>query len=213
MRDGGRCRKRCTVISSAVLCRELIGRSSELEHLLALAREAPEGRSSAVVVIRGEAGVGKTRLMREFAELAEREGRRAVACAARERTRIIVSTRVPAGQNDAAAVTVRLAAYELAGADAALLRLDTGGQDLLGRIRPGEQRLPVMLVGEELDEPVGYDLAALGVSEIVYRDVVLRVANDRVTRNVTAIRGSGLLATVLGEIAPVQQVFDLAAKR
>jgi DNA-binding NarL/FixJ family response regulator len=84
MRDGGRRRKRCAVISSAVLCRELIGRSSELEHLLAVAREAPEGRSSAVVVIRGEAGVGKTRLMREFAERAEREGRRAVACAARE---------------------------------------------------------------------------------------------------------------------------------
>jgi DNA-binding NarL/FixJ family response regulator/tetratricopeptide (TPR) repeat protein/type II secretory pathway predicted ATPase ExeA len=72
------------VISSAVLCRELIGRSSELEHLLAAVRQAPASRSSAVVVIRGEAGVGKTRLAKEFGQRAEAEGVHVVACAARE---------------------------------------------------------------------------------------------------------------------------------
>lgn len=51
----------------------LIGRSNELERLHAGLRLAREGRSSALL-ISGEAGVGKTRLMAEVAELAEAEG-------------------------------------------------------------------------------------------------------------------------------------------
>jgi ATP/maltotriose-dependent transcriptional regulator MalT len=71
------------VISSGVFCRELVGRRVELAHLAARARrDAP--RRSAVVVVRGEAGVGKTRLVAEFAAAASREGARTVVTTVRE---------------------------------------------------------------------------------------------------------------------------------
>jgi len=49
--------------------RSLIGRATELETLLALAAEAADGRGR-LVVVRGEAGIGKTRLLSEFASRA-----------------------------------------------------------------------------------------------------------------------------------------------
>ncbi len=58
-----------TRVSSPVL----IGRSVEFERLRAALRGAREGRSSAIVVA-GEAGVGKTRLVSEFADFADRDG-------------------------------------------------------------------------------------------------------------------------------------------
>ena len=71
------------MISSNVICRELIGRSLELDHLLK--RLPPgSGRASAVVVLRGEAGVGKTRLTQAFAQSAAQRGARVVACGVRE---------------------------------------------------------------------------------------------------------------------------------
>ena len=51
----------------------LIGRSDELEQLESALRAAREGRSSATLIA-GEAGVGKTRLVSRFAELAEADG-------------------------------------------------------------------------------------------------------------------------------------------
>jgi DNA-binding NarL/FixJ family response regulator/tetratricopeptide (TPR) repeat protein len=71
------------MITSGLVCRDLIGRSLELDFLLARARPGP-GRRSAVVVVRGEAGVGKSRLAEEFAAAAKRAGTRAVTVAARE---------------------------------------------------------------------------------------------------------------------------------
>ena len=73
------------MITSGLVCRDLIGRSSELAYLLAHTRPGP-ARSSAVVVVRGEAGVGKSRLTAEFVATANRDGTRAVAVAAREYT-------------------------------------------------------------------------------------------------------------------------------
>jgi predicted ATPase/DNA-binding CsgD family transcriptional regulator len=54
------------VISSGALCREFFGRSAELDHLLDRAVRTRPGRSAGVVV-RGNAGIGKTRLVDEFA--------------------------------------------------------------------------------------------------------------------------------------------------
>ncbi len=51
----------------------LIGRSNELDHLRAALQLAQGGRSSATLIA-GEAGVGKTRLVAEFAELAQSDG-------------------------------------------------------------------------------------------------------------------------------------------
>ena len=51
----------------------LIGRSSEFARLASGLRLAQEGRSSATLLA-GEAGVGKTRLIAEVVELADREG-------------------------------------------------------------------------------------------------------------------------------------------
>lgn len=75
--------KDTAMISSGVVCRELIGRESELGHLLARTRW-DAGRDSAVVILRGEAGVGKTRLVTEFASAAGERGVRVVSCSARE---------------------------------------------------------------------------------------------------------------------------------
>ncbi len=58
-----------TRVSSPVL----IGRSVEFERLRAALRHARDGRSSTIVVA-GEAGVGKTRLISEFADFADRDG-------------------------------------------------------------------------------------------------------------------------------------------
>jgi DNA-binding CsgD family transcriptional regulator/tetratricopeptide (TPR) repeat protein len=69
-------------MSSGVFCRELVGRAGELARLSARARH-PE-RQSALLLVRAEAGVGKTRLVREFAERARESGARTVATSVRE---------------------------------------------------------------------------------------------------------------------------------
>ncbi len=71
------------MITSGLVCRDLIGRSLELAYLLARTRPGP-ARRSAVVVVRGEAGVGKSRLAEEFVAATRRAGTRAVTVAARE---------------------------------------------------------------------------------------------------------------------------------
>ncbi len=71
------------MISSALVCREMIARSSELDVLLACLRP-DAARSSSVVVVCGEAGIGKSRLVREFAAAAQRAGARVVTATARE---------------------------------------------------------------------------------------------------------------------------------
>ena len=52
---------------------DFVGRRAELETLLAHAAGARRG-SGGVVVLTGEAGIGKSRLCRELAALAERRG-------------------------------------------------------------------------------------------------------------------------------------------
>jgi DNA-binding CsgD family transcriptional regulator/tetratricopeptide (TPR) repeat protein len=73
------------VITTSVVCRELIGRSSELSFLLARVRPGA-ARGSAVVVVRGEAGVGKSRLVAEFVRAAAQERTQTVVAIAREYT-------------------------------------------------------------------------------------------------------------------------------
>jgi len=53
------------VISQRVLCRTLVGRAAELDHLAA-ARRAAGGSHGGAVVVTGEPGIGKSRLVREF---------------------------------------------------------------------------------------------------------------------------------------------------
>jgi DNA-binding CsgD family transcriptional regulator len=53
------------MVSERVVCREFVGRVGELEHLRARRRAAAEGRGG-LVLIAGEAGIGKSRLVREF---------------------------------------------------------------------------------------------------------------------------------------------------
>lgn len=65
------------VIASGVFCRKLIGRAKELTRLVNDARYAAE-RRSCLIVIRGEAGVGKTRLLGEFIDTMVRTGRRGI---------------------------------------------------------------------------------------------------------------------------------------
>ena len=52
---------------------ELVGRSQELERLLALLEEVRAGRGRAALVL-GEAGIGKTRLTEAFAAAAAQVG-------------------------------------------------------------------------------------------------------------------------------------------
>jgi DNA-binding CsgD family transcriptional regulator len=77
------CRNVQTVISSGVFCRELVGRRNELAHLTERARR-DGSRRSALVVVRGESGVGKTRLIAESVASASRAGQRTVVTTVRE---------------------------------------------------------------------------------------------------------------------------------
>jgi ATP/maltotriose-dependent transcriptional regulator MalT len=72
-----------TVISSGVFCRELVGRSSELAYLASQTSRF-DGRRSALVVVRGEAGVGKTRLIAELVAACGRAGMRSAVTGVRE---------------------------------------------------------------------------------------------------------------------------------
>jgi predicted ATPase/DNA-binding NarL/FixJ family response regulator len=72
----------CTVISSGVFCKELVGRAGELAHL-ALRTHVDHARRSALIVVRGEPGVGKSRLVAEFVALANQK-LRTVVTAVRE---------------------------------------------------------------------------------------------------------------------------------
>jgi DNA-binding CsgD family transcriptional regulator/tetratricopeptide (TPR) repeat protein len=63
------------VFSSGLFCRELIGRSSELAFVLDRVR-ADAKRTSVAIVVRGEAGIGKTRLVDEVVRAAREEGYR-----------------------------------------------------------------------------------------------------------------------------------------
>jgi tetratricopeptide (TPR) repeat protein len=53
------------MLSERVVCREFVGRAVELDHLRARRRAAAEGRGG-LVLVTGEAGIGKSRLLREF---------------------------------------------------------------------------------------------------------------------------------------------------
>ncbi len=57
------------MISSGVFCKELVGRARELAHLASRAR-GHGLRRSALIVVRGEAGVGKSRLVAELVTIA-----------------------------------------------------------------------------------------------------------------------------------------------
>jgi DNA-binding CsgD family transcriptional regulator/tetratricopeptide (TPR) repeat protein len=75
--------KKRRVISSGIFCRELIGRSSELAFLLERVR-ATSGRASVVIVVRGEAGIGKTRLVDEVTRAVRGDGYRTALGSTRE---------------------------------------------------------------------------------------------------------------------------------
>lgn len=70
-------------MTSGVFCRELIGRTAELASVLDRVRSA-DRRDSAVLAVRGEAGIGKTRLVEEAMAAARHDGFRAVAASTRE---------------------------------------------------------------------------------------------------------------------------------
>jgi DNA-binding CsgD family transcriptional regulator/tetratricopeptide (TPR) repeat protein len=55
------------MISTRILCQAFVGRAAELEHLNARRRGAGDGHGG-LVLIGGEAGIGKSRLVREFTE-------------------------------------------------------------------------------------------------------------------------------------------------
>jgi predicted ATPase/DNA-binding CsgD family transcriptional regulator len=70
------------VIATGVYSRQLIGRSREISLLVERSRDIAKG--SAMVVVRGEAGIGKSRLVGDFAILVQKEGKRLASGAARE---------------------------------------------------------------------------------------------------------------------------------
>lgn len=70
------------VISTGITSRQFIGRSRELDFLAERARGAQT--RGGIIAVRGDAGVGKTRLLREFTTRAGHDGVRVAAGAVRE---------------------------------------------------------------------------------------------------------------------------------
>jgi DNA-binding NarL/FixJ family response regulator len=71
------------MVSERVVCREFVGRIVELEHLRARRRAAAEGHGG-LVLVAGEAGIGKSRLVREFCTRLAPGRHRIAAAACRE---------------------------------------------------------------------------------------------------------------------------------
>ncbi|HTU81627.1 MAG TPA: AAA family ATPase [Candidatus Acidoferrales bacterium] len=71
------------MISQPVVCRAFVGRVVELEHLAERRRAASAGRGGCVLVA-GEAGIGKSRLLAEFRRALPRRTTRVAAAACRE---------------------------------------------------------------------------------------------------------------------------------
>lgn len=64
--------KGACVIAPALYCPRLVGRDAELNALLRLAGASAAGGAPAIVLVYGEAGIGKTRLLTEFRSWASR---------------------------------------------------------------------------------------------------------------------------------------------
>jgi tetratricopeptide (TPR) repeat protein len=71
------------MISTRIVCRPFIGRAGELEHLLLRRRQAGEGHGG-LVLVGGEPGIGKSRLVREFKERLNRHTATISSSACRE---------------------------------------------------------------------------------------------------------------------------------
>ena len=71
------------MISQPILCKSLIGRDAELEHLLARRRGAAASKGG-LVLVAGEPGIGKSRLLREFRDRSSGGSIRVAAAACRE---------------------------------------------------------------------------------------------------------------------------------
>lgn len=66
------------MISAPVYCRRFVGRREQLDALEARFRACRDEKAGSIVLISGEAGIGKTRLVREFCERLEADGLRAI---------------------------------------------------------------------------------------------------------------------------------------
>jgi DNA-binding CsgD family transcriptional regulator len=75
--------EREAMISQPILCKAFVGRTQELEHLLARRRAAAAGRGG-LALVAGEPGLGKSRLLREFLERSTGSTVRVAASACRE---------------------------------------------------------------------------------------------------------------------------------
>ena len=71
------------MISQPILCKPLVGRTAELEHLLARRRAAGAGKGG-LALVAGEPGIGKSRLLREFRERSTGGSVRVAVAACRE---------------------------------------------------------------------------------------------------------------------------------
>jgi DNA-binding CsgD family transcriptional regulator/tetratricopeptide (TPR) repeat protein len=71
------------VISQPILCRSFVGRVAELEHLAARRRDAAAGRGG-MVLVAGEAGIGKSRLLAEFRRSLPKRTTRVASSSCRE---------------------------------------------------------------------------------------------------------------------------------
>src|ERR1035437_10233816 len=83
MRSTRLARRTDAVFSTGLFCHELIGRPSELAFLLDRVRASGE-RTSAAIVVRGEAGIGNSRLIEEAVRAAREEGYRTAIGSTRE---------------------------------------------------------------------------------------------------------------------------------
>lgn len=66
------------MISAPIYCRKFIGRREQIETLMARFRACRDEHTGTIVLIEGEAGIGKTRLVSEFCERVRAQGETAI---------------------------------------------------------------------------------------------------------------------------------------
>lgn len=133
-----------------------------------------------------------------------------VSAALRGGAELIARTEALVAGHSAEEAVERARLYHRAGADAVFVQTTADRVDDFARVL-GEIRglCPIVVTPTALPGWTATQLAAAGATAVIYSNVVIRAIVRAVREVLTTLRGAESLASVLGGIAPLDEVFDL----